>query len=631
MKIKKKVIIGVAATITLIALITCVNAIECPPGFTWKRMSGVGCVQEDCFNIEHARYSYTERCICNEGYKSCYVSVDYAGFDKSKCGPFCPGAKLIACIKPGESCPSEKKEKPVPKITPKPTPKSTLKPTLEITQEKCDKLCLEKYGTGAMGVTIDGKCKCKCNEKEGYVFDETRTKCIKEESPNEECDKYCRERHGTGAYGTIEDGKCKCKCDSRRGYVPDKTGTKCINICNKECKEIFSGSGAADIASSGTYPNCECVAGYRDDLGRLTKIVKIVGDRKTTYILNPKTGDLIKKETTLLSEEKHTEKEVRTQGIIDKVIEYDIDDLDENACSPIEYAYQRKTRDGKTITACGCKPGYKRVKGGCMFDKPEDAKLSNGELKQLELTLSTLSTNQHSTIEVIKDGKFVKLGILRRGDQSLVYTLDGKTWDSELKNLLNPGIWYKAGRLIGSIGNAINPVNWFETSYIDKDKQMQYEVAGETLKAYKKTIKKPKHFNQHVYEYYKSAEDKKAAIETIQSGGMLDAGRIEGQSTGIIGGTGKVVGGKLKNWAMTFPGEAVAKFADEAQTQQIADGFFVYARMRETTQMSPQKIMNDEEMIGVRGQWGLEASLGEVLLCQLYEESYQRYLLRKKI
>ena len=26
-------------------------AVECPPGFTWKRMSGVGCVQSDCVQV----------------------------------------------------------------------------------------------------------------------------------------------------------------------------------------------------------------------------------------------------------------------------------------------------------------------------------------------------------------------------------------------------------------------------------------------------------------------------------------------------------------------------------------------------------------------------------------------------
>jgi hypothetical protein len=82
---------------------------------------------------------------------------------------------------------------------------------------------------------------------------------------------------------------------------------------------------------------------------------------------------------------------------------------------------------------------------------------------------------------------------------------------------------------------------------------------------------------------------------------------------------------------MNFPGQAVTKFADEAQVQQFADGFFVYVEKRKTTQKSPQEIMNCAEMIGTRGQWGIESSFGEVVLSQLYEEAYMRYLVRMRL
>ena len=80
---------------------------ECPPGFVWKRMSGVGCMQEGCLDIANAKYSYTGACICVEGYKGCYEPVDYTAFDGSKCGPFCPNSTLVACVESDAPCPGE--------------------------------------------------------------------------------------------------------------------------------------------------------------------------------------------------------------------------------------------------------------------------------------------------------------------------------------------------------------------------------------------------------------------------------------------------------------------------------------------------------------------------------------------
>lgn len=60
----------------------------CGPGYIWKRMSGVGCVQEDCA-AAGGHYSYTQACIC--------------GFVDSK-----PGDKTKACMRPANylACPS---------------------------------------------------------------------------------------------------------------------------------------------------------------------------------------------------------------------------------------------------------------------------------------------------------------------------------------------------------------------------------------------------------------------------------------------------------------------------------------------------------------------------------------------
>ena len=77
---------------------------ECPPGFDWQRMSGVGCVQSNCLDIPFAKLSYTSACICLDGYKGCYEPVDSTGV---ACGPNCPASRLIACVQPDAACPGE--------------------------------------------------------------------------------------------------------------------------------------------------------------------------------------------------------------------------------------------------------------------------------------------------------------------------------------------------------------------------------------------------------------------------------------------------------------------------------------------------------------------------------------------
>ncbi len=90
-----------------LSMICLVNAQECKPGYTWQRMSGVGCVQDDCKSIPNAHYSYTKDCICgssgsvnenpNDPNKACHREWEYKS---------CPGC-LYACIHTDELCPGE--------------------------------------------------------------------------------------------------------------------------------------------------------------------------------------------------------------------------------------------------------------------------------------------------------------------------------------------------------------------------------------------------------------------------------------------------------------------------------------------------------------------------------------------
>ncbi|MBI5032046.1 MAG: hypothetical protein HZB51_16055 [Chloroflexi bacterium] len=93
------------------------QGVQCPPGFTWQRLSGVGCIQTNCQTIPNARYGYTGNCICNEGYGGCAVPVDYSNFDRTLCGPFCPYSSLVHCLKAGETCPDQKPAPTLPQPT----------------------------------------------------------------------------------------------------------------------------------------------------------------------------------------------------------------------------------------------------------------------------------------------------------------------------------------------------------------------------------------------------------------------------------------------------------------------------------------------------------------------------------
>ncbi len=76
----------------------------CGPGYVWRRMSGVGCVQENCSDAG-GHYSYTQDCICGfvdskpgDLTKTCSRPANYVS---------CASC-VYACISPEEKCPDEK-------------------------------------------------------------------------------------------------------------------------------------------------------------------------------------------------------------------------------------------------------------------------------------------------------------------------------------------------------------------------------------------------------------------------------------------------------------------------------------------------------------------------------------------
>ncbi len=286
------------------------------------------------------------------------------------------------------------------------------------------------------------------------------------------------------------------------------------------------------------------------------------------------------------------------------------DDYDENGCSPQEKTYSEVDKKTNEIfNMCKCKEGYKRVVGGCKFIPPSGIKLEIEEQEKLELVYRNLKSNEYKIIELVVDGKIKRIAVMRRSNDQLVFGSPGK-WKTSLQHLLEPSLIQRFSD--STILSRLNPINWFHTSYKDTDKEHKWQVAKLTFDDYKKDIKKPTHFIQTMDTYYAWANDKKAAVETLASYGI------------IKGGSDLWLGG-LHSYGTTFPAEAVNKLASELQTDDFAQGMSYYMKYREEGK-TPQELMNDPPIdMDLAISAGTASSLGNIMLIQKYEEGYQRY------
>ena len=209
------------------------SAIECPPGFKWVRMSGVGCVQENCMEIENAKLSYTGSCICNDGYKGCYESVDYTNFDTSKCFPNCPGARLVACVKPDEPCPPK-----------------------EDCRDYCNKKFSQEQPEFLSLFESRGKypfCYCVC-------IDERTGENVSCWVADWDCEDYCSKKYEHGMWDSVSDWPdCGCICE--KGWGMKETG--CV-ACDDICKETGEHYVYDPDESDDNICECKCEEGYED-------------------------------------------------------------------------------------------------------------------------------------------------------------------------------------------------------------------------------------------------------------------------------------------------------------------------------------------------------------------------------
>ena len=104
---KMAVVLLTAAAWMLISAEPAQAQVECPPGFHFDRLSGTGCVQDDCGIIPESHFDSTGHCTCNEGYSPCFEPINEPGYDPAACFPFCPASRLTTCVSYLSTCPGE--------------------------------------------------------------------------------------------------------------------------------------------------------------------------------------------------------------------------------------------------------------------------------------------------------------------------------------------------------------------------------------------------------------------------------------------------------------------------------------------------------------------------------------------
>ena len=262
-----------------------IKAVECPLGFEWQRMSGVGCVQSDCNSRPHAHWSYTRDCICSsmdniddpeeDRYsKACYIPVDYESFDKEKCGNFCPGSYLDKCILPTELCPGET-------TTTSSAPPTSLGEPLDPEQlaaqyeqymadeRVCNQWCATRWGSHAIWDGESSKESCWCVCETGYsktiswirhseIGYDTRAECLADD-----CRQRCMD-FGEGYVYVSGTSGDDCVCGCAQGYTDAYTPDYCSPI-----DDILSYPDEEGFCHETTYPSthdflgnvCYCMPG----------------------------------------------------------------------------------------------------------------------------------------------------------------------------------------------------------------------------------------------------------------------------------------------------------------------------------------------------------------------------------
>lgn len=235
---KKYIFLGIAAGILLFIPAVTVSALteaDCGPGYTWDRMSGVGCKQTNCNSIGDAHYSYTGHCICGSSgsvnedptdpNKECYKGSDNAG---------CKGC-LYACVGLDEDCPGE------------------------------------------TGTTTNTNTSTNTNSSV---------------NTNQTTNANANANQNSNASSNQNVNISQSGINISLSTSGTTTGPTCTDKCNKYLR---GHKNAVVLEATGTYPKCQCVIDVKDDLNRLTQTIRINGDDQTTYHFDPESGQMTRR------------------------------------------------------------------------------------------------------------------------------------------------------------------------------------------------------------------------------------------------------------------------------------------------------------------------------------------------
>ncbi|MDF1496435.1 MAG: hypothetical protein P1P90_00055 [Patescibacteria group bacterium] len=233
---------------------------DCKPGYKFNRNSGVGCQQINCNDIPDAHYSYTGQCICGSSgsinekttdpNKKCSYPLDHSS---------CPGC-VYACVGLQETCPGESNDTDIPELNnPPPTQ-------------------IESLSSGQANQPTQN----------------TNIPPPPIGSPQPPTQNTLNAQPTSTNLSTA-------------GIIPDpaQASANAGMTCQKFCARLTRGNQYDDVLKAeGTYPLCNCVIDNKDDSNRLAETITINGDKRTTYIYDPTTGALIKKNIISISAER---------------------------------------------------------------------------------------------------------------------------------------------------------------------------------------------------------------------------------------------------------------------------------------------------------------------------------------
>lgn len=78
---------------------------RCPAGFTYMPRTAARCVQQDCIAVGGV-HDRDMRCGCG-AQQPCTEPLTYKRRARARCKDFCPEQRVVACVAPGQPCPTE--------------------------------------------------------------------------------------------------------------------------------------------------------------------------------------------------------------------------------------------------------------------------------------------------------------------------------------------------------------------------------------------------------------------------------------------------------------------------------------------------------------------------------------------